>query len=75
MTANLTSVTQGIPTEVMARSTADLMAAQFGMAGYGDLELGEIFSLLRGLRVTAGDFRPQPVTPAGEQTPAAGAAG
>jgi DNA-binding MarR family transcriptional regulator len=61
--------------EVMARSTADLMAAQFGMADYGVLELGEIFSLLRDLRVTAGDFRPQPVTPAGEQTPAAGAAG
>jgi DNA-binding MarR family transcriptional regulator len=52
--------------EVMTRSTADLMAARFGMAGYDVLELGEIFSLLRGLRVTAGDFRPQPVTSAGE---------
>jgi len=52
--------------EVMTRSTADLMAARFGMAGYDVLELGELFSLLRGLRVTAGDFRPQPVTPAGE---------
>jgi DNA-binding MarR family transcriptional regulator len=61
--------------EVMARSTADLMAARFGMADYDVLELGEIFSLLRGLRVTAGDFRPQPVTPAGEGTPAAGTAG
>jgi DNA-binding MarR family transcriptional regulator len=50
--------------EVMARSTADLMAARFGMADYGALELGEIFSLLRGLRVTAGDFRPEPVVPA-----------
>jgi DNA-binding MarR family transcriptional regulator len=61
--------------EVMARSTADLMAARFGMADYDVLELGEIFSLLRGLRVTAGDFRPQPVTPVGEGTPAAGTAG
>ena len=61
--------------EVMARSTADLMAARFGMADYGVLELGDIFSLLRGLRVTAGDFRAQPVTPAGEQTPAAGPGG
>ena len=46
--------------EVMARSTADLMAARFGMAGYDVLELGEIFTLLRGLRVGAGDFRPEP---------------
>jgi DNA-binding MarR family transcriptional regulator len=61
--------------EVMARSTADLMAARFGMAGYDDLELGEIFTLLRGLRVGAGDFRPEPVTAAGEGTSGAGAAG
>jgi DNA-binding MarR family transcriptional regulator len=60
---------------VMVRSTADLMAARFGMAEYDGLELGEIFRLLRGLRVTAGDFRPQPVTPAGEETPATGAIG
>jgi len=61
--------------EVMGRSTADLMAARFGMADYDVLELGEIFSLLRGLRVTAGDFHPEPVTPAGEGTSAAGNAG
>ena len=61
--------------EVMARSTADLMAARFGMADYDVAELDEIFSLLRGLRVTAGDFRPEPVTPAGEGTPTAGSAG
>ena len=60
--------------EVMARSTADLMAARFGMAGYDVIELGEIFSLLRGLRVAAGDFRPEPVTPAGEGTTVTGAA-
>ena len=57
--------------EVMARSTADLMAARFGMAGYDAIELGEIFSLLRGLRVAAGDFQTEPVTPAGEGTAAA----
>jgi DNA-binding MarR family transcriptional regulator len=57
--------------EVMARSTADLMAARFGMGGYESIELGEIFSLLRGLRVAAGDFRPEPVTLAGEGAAAA----
>jgi DNA-binding MarR family transcriptional regulator len=46
--------------EAMTRATADLMAARFGMAGYGSIELGEIFTLLRGLRVSAGDFRPEP---------------
>ena len=61
--------------EVMARSTADLMAARFGMADYDAVELGEIFSLLRGLRVTAGDFRPEPVTSAGEGAPTAGGVG
>jgi DNA-binding MarR family transcriptional regulator len=55
--------------DVMVRSTADLMAARFGMPGYDDLALGEIFGLLRGLRVAAGDFRPGPVTPAAEETP------
>jgi DNA-binding MarR family transcriptional regulator len=46
--------------DVVTRSTADLMAARFGMADYGQVELAEIFTLLRGLRVTAGDFRPEP---------------
>ena len=50
----------------MTRSTADLMAARFGMAGYHSPELGELFTLLRGLRISAGDFRPEPVTPAGD---------
>jgi DNA-binding MarR family transcriptional regulator len=45
--------------EVMARSTADLMAVRFGMGDYDVLELGEIFTLLRGLRVAAGDFQPE----------------
>src|SRR6516225_4372195 len=52
--------------EVVMRSTADLMAARFGMAGYDSPELGELFTLLRGLRVSAGDFRPEPVASAGD---------
>jgi len=46
--------------DAVTRSTADLMAAQFGMGEYDPVELAEIFTLLRGLRVTAGDFRPEP---------------
>ena len=42
--------------ETVARATADLMAADFGMAGYDQERLDEIFALLRGLRVAAGDF-------------------
>jgi DNA-binding MarR family transcriptional regulator len=41
---------------VAERATADLAAARFGMAGYGEDELHEMFTLLRQLRVTAGDF-------------------
>jgi DNA-binding MarR family transcriptional regulator len=61
--------------EVMARSTADLMAARFGMGDYDVLELSEIFALLRGLRVAAGDFEPEPVPAAGDGTAATGAVG
>jgi DNA-binding MarR family transcriptional regulator len=43
--------------EVMQRATADLMKAEFGMAGYEEGQLEELFELLRGLRVTAGDFK------------------
>ncbi len=46
--------------EVVERATADLMARRFGMSGYRADELGQVFALLRGLRVTAGDFRPAP---------------
>jgi DNA-binding MarR family transcriptional regulator len=46
----------GTGREVMAASTADLMGVRFGMAGYGDFELDQLFTLLRGLRVGAGDF-------------------
>lgn len=42
--------------QVMQRATADLMAAEFGMAGYGGSQLEEMFTTLRGLRVAAGDF-------------------
>jgi DNA-binding MarR family transcriptional regulator len=55
--------------EVMARSTADLMAARFGMGDYDALELSEIFALLRGLRVAAGDFQPEPVAAARDGRP------
>jgi len=43
--------------EVVERATADLMAADFGMGGYGEEQLEEMFGMLRGLRVMAGDFR------------------
>jgi DNA-binding MarR family transcriptional regulator len=42
---------------VMQRATADLMQAEFGMGGYTEEQLGDVFTLLRGLRVTAGDFK------------------
>ena len=40
------------------RATQDLMAAGFGMPDYDPERLREIFALLRGLRVAAGDFVP-----------------
>ena len=43
--------------EVAGRATADLMAADFGLGGYDKAQLEEMFGMLRGLRVTAGDFR------------------
>jgi DNA-binding MarR family transcriptional regulator len=45
--------------EVMQQATADLMSAKFGMAGYEGGQLQELFDMLRGLRVTAGDFKDQ----------------
>jgi DNA-binding MarR family transcriptional regulator len=41
---------------LVAVATKDLMAAEFGVGGYAEDELNEIFGLLRGLRVAAGDF-------------------
>jgi len=43
--------------EVVERATKDLMAADFGLGGYDKRKLEEMFGMLRGLRVTAGDFR------------------
>ncbi|HXP22371.1 MAG TPA: MarR family transcriptional regulator [Streptosporangiaceae bacterium] len=42
--------------DVVQRATADLMAAGFGMTGYDDRELEQMFGLLRRRRVAAGDF-------------------
>jgi DNA-binding MarR family transcriptional regulator len=50
--------------EVVSQATADLMAAQFGVASYDVAQLGQVFDLLRGLRVAAGDFAPG--SPAGQ---------
>jgi DNA-binding MarR family transcriptional regulator len=44
-------------------ATADLMAARFGMAGFDAGELGQLFDLLRGLRLAAGDFVAEPDEP------------
>ena len=41
-------------------ATGDLMAARFGMGGYPTGELDQVFTLLRGLRLAAGDFVPGP---------------
>ena len=43
---------------VVERATRDLMAAEFGLGAYEPDEQKEIFDLLRGLRLTAGDFIP-----------------
>ena len=43
---------------VVERATRDLMAAEFGLGGYEPDQLQEIFDLLRGLRLDAGDFIP-----------------
>jgi DNA-binding MarR family transcriptional regulator len=43
---------------VAGRATADLMAADFALGGYDKGQLEEMFGMLRGLRVSAGDFRP-----------------
>jgi DNA-binding MarR family transcriptional regulator len=42
--------------EVVRLATADLMAAGFGMTGYDDQQLDDMFRLLRWRRVAAGDF-------------------
>ncbi|MCG5220957.1 MarR family transcriptional regulator [Streptosporangium sp. KLBMP 9127] len=42
--------------DLVQRATADLMAADFGLTMYGEAQLDEMFTLLRTLRVAAGDF-------------------
>jgi DNA-binding MarR family transcriptional regulator len=42
--------------EVVQAATAVLMAADFGLAGYDEAQLDDLFGLLRSLRVRAGDF-------------------
>jgi len=44
---------------VVERATRDLMAAEFGLGGYEPGQLKEIFDLLRGLRLSNGDFLPE----------------
>ncbi|MFY9934520.1 MAG: MarR family transcriptional regulator [Streptosporangiaceae bacterium] len=46
--------------DVVPRATRDLMAAEFGLAGFSGGQLQEIFDLFRELRLTAGDFTPEP---------------
>jgi DNA-binding MarR family transcriptional regulator len=48
----------GAGREVVAAATVDLMKAEFGVADYDVAQLGQLFDLLRGLRVGAGDFAP-----------------
>ncbi len=43
--------------ELVERATADLMAADFGLDGYDSGQLEDMFGMLRGLRVAAGDFQ------------------
>ncbi|WP_225849883.1 MarR family winged helix-turn-helix transcriptional regulator [Streptomyces sp. HPF1205] len=42
--------------EIMEAATRDLIAMDFGLGAYDSEECGEIFALLRPLRIAAGDF-------------------
>ena len=42
--------------EVVGEATEDLMKAEFGLAGFDPAQREQLFGLLRGLRVAAGDF-------------------
>ena len=46
--------------DVVLRATQDLMAAEFGLGSFSGGQLQEIFDLFRQLRLTAGDFVPEP---------------
>lgn len=43
--------------EVVEEATRELMAVDFGLEGYDAEQCGQVFDLLRPLRVAAGDFR------------------
>ena len=49
--------------EVVGRATTDLMDAEFGLAGFDQVHREQLFDLLRGLRVAAGDFVPASADP------------
>ncbi len=57
---------------LVEQATGDLMAAEFGLAGFGPGQLKEIFDLLRELRLSAGDFVSE-AGPTGPETPASSA--
>jgi DNA-binding MarR family transcriptional regulator len=42
--------------DVVRLATRDLMAAEFGLPGYSEADRSELFTLLRALRLSAGDF-------------------
>ena len=46
--------------ELVQRATEDLMGAEFGLGSFGPQQREQLFGLLRGLRVGAGDFHPAP---------------
>jgi DNA-binding MarR family transcriptional regulator len=56
---------------VVQRATRDLMAAEFGLGGFGEDQLKEIFELFRELRLTAGDFIPSSPGPRSPALPGA----
>lgn len=49
--------------DVVGRATTDLMDAEFGLAGFDQVHREQLFDLLRGLRVAAGDFVPASADP------------
>lgn len=53
--------------EVCEEATRELMAVDFGMSAYDAEECGEIFAMLRPLRVAAEDFVAEPDEQDGEQ--------
>ena len=54
--------------DVVLRATQDLMAAEFGLGSFSGGQLQEIFDLFRQLRLTAGDFVPEPAQLPGNST-------